>query len=101
MDNEKTALHHSHTTLPFFPTERPEGMDMETFKQGRKAYNQLLKLHRKLGYSVENKGGTSYSIMRQARKFEKNGYAKSIRNEQEYKELFEHILDMARGSLNP
>ena len=85
--------------LPYFPAQRPDGMDMEEFKKARKDYQKLIKLHKRLGYkfvaSKINDGMTHYSLIRQAKKFEKNGYAKTIRNEDEYFELYKKIYDMA------
>lgn len=86
--------------LPYFPAQRPDGMDMEEFKKARKDYQKLIKLHKMLGYHTNHKGGTSYSIMRQAKKFEKNGYAKTIRNDEEYFELYKKIYDMAFSQPN-
>lgn len=77
--------------LPFFPSERPQDMSKEDFDKSRKLYNQLIKAHKRLGYK-HDLSGTVFSVMRQAKKYEKDGWSQRIPNQQAYVELYNDLL---------
>jgi len=81
-------------SLPFFPSERPQGMSKEDFNKSRKLYNQLIKAHKRLGYKHDLQG-TVHSVMRQARKYEANGWSERIPTQEAYAKLYNDLMDRA------
>ena len=79
--------------LPYFPAQRPEGMSQEEYKKLRGQYQRLIKYHKKLGYQSNHAGGQLYNVIRQEKKFFKNGWSEKFPNMQEYMKVYEKAME--------
>jgi len=81
------------TQLPHFPAKRPEGMSQDEYKRLRNQHNQMVKYHKRLGYQVSHEGGSIYNVVRQEKKFFKNGWSEKFPNMKEYMKVYEKAVE--------